>query len=221
MGQEDWYRNTTWDKETSELFEAKLRRSRGAYHKAQYLRIQASYLLGSEDKELQTVGLELMERLIKDFPSEDFSTVFGKEQLGDYFFVNGDYENAEDYYRQVVDHYKRSNRGGTSGVADVKLVETILESDQRDKFDAAYKLLTLEFEKTGGSLSLNDDRFFYARVLADLCDKQGKSDEARQYANKALEIARITEPQFDRHKTVGLVRTKTEMLDKLMSIASR
>ncbi len=218
MGKDDWYRNTTWDRETSELFETKLKRSRGAYHKAQYLRIQASYLLGSTDKKLQTVGFELMERLIKDFPSEDFSTVFGKEQLGDYFFTNGDYESAENYYRQVADHYKISNRGGTSGVADIKLVETILESDQRDKFDEAYKLLTVDFEKTGGSLSLNDERFFYARVIADLCDKLGKRNEARQHADKALEIAKITDPQFNRHKTVGLVRTGKETLDKLTKI---
>jgi tetratricopeptide (TPR) repeat protein len=218
MGQDDWYRNTTWDKETSELFETKLKRSRGAYHKAQYLRIQASYLLGSTDKELQTVGLELMERLIKEFPSEDFSTVFGKEQLGDYFFGNGDYKKAESYYRQVADHYKIGNRGGTSGVADIKLVDTILELDQREKFDTAYKLLTEDFEKTGGNLSLNAERFFYARVLADLCDKLGKSDEARQYADKALEVAKITEPQFNRHKNVGLVRTDKETLDKLTKI---
>jgi tetratricopeptide (TPR) repeat protein len=159
-----------------------------------------------------------MERLINDFPTEDFSTVFGKEQLGDYFFTNGDYEKAENYYRQVADHYKIKNRGGTSGVADIKLVNTILELGKRDKFDLAYKLLTLDFENTGGSLLLNDDRFFYNRVIAELCDKLGKKDEARHYADKALEIAKIIEPQFTRHKTVGLVRTDKETLDRLMKI---
>jgi tetratricopeptide (TPR) repeat protein len=220
MGQDDWYRNTTWDQERSELFETKLKRSRGAYNKAQYLRIQASYLLDSTDKELQNVGLKLMERLIEDFPSEDFSTVFGKEQLGDYFFANGDYKKAENYYREVADHYKKNNRGGTSGVADIKLVNTILELDLRDQFDIAYKLLAVDFEKTGGSLSLNDDRFFYTRVIAELCDKLGKRDEARQYADKALEIAKKIEPQFNRHKTAGVVRTDKETLDRLVKIKS-
>ena len=221
MGQDDWFRNKTWNKETSELFEAKLKRSKGAYHKAQYLRIQASYLLNSTTEELQNVGLQLMERLIKDFPTDDFSTVFGKEQLGDYFFRKGDFEKAESHYKQVTDYYCRKNRSGTSGMADVKLVETILELNQRDKFGGAYKLLTADFEKTGGSLSLNDDRFFYSRVIAELCDRLGKTSEAKLYADKALEISKITEPQFSRHKTVGLVRTTKDMLDSLAKISDR
>jgi tetratricopeptide (TPR) repeat protein len=218
MERDDWYRNTTWNKETSELFETKLKRSRGAYHKAQYLRIQASYLLGSADNEQQNVGLKLMERLMTEFPTEEFSTILGKEQLGDYFFAKGDYEKAERYYRQVVDRYKINNRSGTSGVADVKLVETLLQLDQRDKFAAAYELLTVDFEKTGGRLDLNDERFFYTRVIAELCHRLGKRSEAKGYADKALEIAKIVEPQFNRHKTVGLVRTNKETLGELTKI---
>jgi hypothetical protein len=83
MAQDEWFRNKTWNKEINDLFEAKLKRSRGGFHKAQYLRIQASYLLDSVDSELQMIGVVLMERLFKDFPDEDFSVVFGREQLGD------------------------------------------------------------------------------------------------------------------------------------------
>ncbi len=216
MGQDDWYRNTSWDNETRELFETKLKRSRGAYHKAQYLRIQASYLLDSTN--FQDIGLQLMERLIQDFPTEDFSTTFGKEQLGDFYFKKGDYEKAKSYYHQVTDRYKLRNRSGTSGVADIKLVNSLLKLNDQDTFEDAYKLLTIDFERTGGSLSLNDDRFFYSRVIAELCDRLGKQDEARQYADKALEISKIIEPQFTRHKTVGLVRTDKETLDLLARI---
>jgi len=219
MGQDEWYRNTTWDKETSELFESKLKRSRGAYHKAQYLRVQASYLLDSTN--FQDVGVRLMERLIQDFPTEDFSATFGKEQLGDFYFKKGDFERAKAYYQEVTNQYKVKNRSGTSGVADIKLVDTILKLSEKEKFEEAYNLLTVDFEKTGGSLTLNDDRFFYARVFAELCDKLGKRDEAKQYAVKALEISKIVEPQFARHKTVGLVRTDKETLDRLTKIVDR
>ncbi|MBS1509064.1 MAG: hypothetical protein JSS79_20670 [Bacteroidetes bacterium] len=220
MGQVEWYRNTTWDKDTSELFETKLKRARGPFNKAQYLRIQASYLLDSANSEFQNVGLQLMRRLIEEFPTEDFSTIFGKEQLGDYFYKTGQFEEAEHFYRQVTDHYKRKSRSGTSGVADVKLAETILELDKRDKFEEAYKLLTVDFEATGGSLSLNDDRFFYTRVAAELCDQLDKKEEAKRLAGLALEIAKITEPQFTRHKTVGLVRTTNDILDRLRKISA-
>jgi tetratricopeptide (TPR) repeat protein len=218
MGQDDWFRNKTWDKEASELFETKLKRSRGAYHKAQYLRIQASYLLSSTIKEFQIIGIELMERMLKDFPTEDSSTIFGKEQLGDYFFRNGDFEKAERHYKQVTEYYGLKGRSGTSGMADVKLAETILELNQRDKFEYAYTLLTTDFEKTRGSLSLNDDIFFYSRVIAEICDRLGKTSEAKLFADKALEISKITAPQFSRHKTVGLVRTTQDMLDTLTKI---
>src|SRR4029078_9829555 len=85
MAAEDWYRNTKWDKTIEEAFEARLKRSRDNSNKAQYLRIQASYLLDNPDKNLQLVWLRLIERLIKDFPAEEFSTIFGHEQIGDYF----------------------------------------------------------------------------------------------------------------------------------------
>ena len=219
MGQDDWYRNTTWDNETNDLFELKLKRSRGAYQKAQYLRIQASYLLDSAN--FQDVGVRLMERLIQDFPTEDFSTTFGKEQLGDFYFKKGDFDKAKTYYQQVTNQYKVRNRSGTSGVADIKLVDTLLKLSEKEKLEEAYTLLTVDFEKTGGSLTLNDDRFFYARVISELCDKLGKRDEAKQYAKKALEISKIMEPQFARHKTVGLVRTDKETLDRLTEITDR
>lgn len=219
MGQDDWYRNTTWDNETSDLFESKLKRSRGAYHKAQYLRIQASYLLDSTN--FQDVGVRLMERLTQDFPTEDFSTTFGKEQLGDFYFKKGDFEKAKTFYQQVTNQYKLKGRSGTSGVADIKLVATLLELSEKEKFEEAYNLLTVDFEKTSGSLTLNDDRFFFARVIAELCDKLGKRDEAKQYAVKALEISKIIKPQFARHKTVGLVRTDKETLARLTKIIDR
>ena len=66
-----------------------------------------SYLLNSIIEELQNVGLQLKERLIKEFPTDDFSTVLGKEQLGDYFFRKGNFKKAERHYKQVIDYYCR------------------------------------------------------------------------------------------------------------------
>jgi hypothetical protein len=48
----EWYRNTEWGKEIEDTFELKLKRARGGSSKAQYLRIQASYLLGTNDSQL-------------------------------------------------------------------------------------------------------------------------------------------------------------------------
>jgi len=216
MGTDDWYRNTTWNSSIETDFEARLKRSRGAYNKAQYLRIQASYLLGSRDKNVQAIGLRLIERLINDFPTEEFSTVFGHEQLGDYYLENEDFEKAEAHFRVVTNHYKsRQSRSGTSAMADLKLAETILTSDKSDQFQEAYNLCK---EYPRDELRFNSDKFYYASLLARLCSEMNKKEEAKEYAKAAIEISKITEPQFSRHKTVGLVNARDKQLQTLQRI---
>jgi hypothetical protein len=48
---DDWYRRKTWTAEDREEFFTRLRRSRGAFHKAQYARIQAFELLTTRTRD--------------------------------------------------------------------------------------------------------------------------------------------------------------------------
>ncbi|MCM5664007.1 tetratricopeptide repeat protein [Galbibacter mesophilus] len=221
MSKEDWYRNTDWNDQIETDFEARLKRSRGNYHKAQYLRIQASYLLDSSTTENQKKGIQLIERVINDYPEETFSTIHGNEQLGDYYLKNGNYEQAEKHFRIVTDHYHSTTRSGTSGLADLKLSETILLSDQEEKLQEAYKLSTSKFDETGGNLQLNDQKFYYATLMANLCLRMGEIEEASEYANLALQLSTITEPQFSRHKTVGIINADKNTIDKLKKIKEK
>ena len=192
MASDDWYRNNDWNEAIETEFEARLKRSRGAYNKAQYLRIQASYLLDNSDKNNQLVGLRLMNKLVADFPAEEFTLVFGQEQLGDYYFKTGDLDTAEHFYRIVTEHYKTKNsRRGTSAMADLKLSETILNSNQTNKFEEAYKICK---EHPVDELTFNSDKFYYAELMAQLCDKMNKTDEAKSFAKTALEISKIAKP---------------------------
>ena len=218
MATNDWYRNKSWDTTIEADFEARLKRSRGAYNKAQYLRIQASYLLHSPDKNDQLVGLRLMERLIKDFPTEELSTIFGHEQIGDYFFGQGDFDIAEQQFRVVTDYYnKQQSRSGTSGIADLKLSEAILAGNQTNKFDEAYKICK---EHPVEGLTMNSDKFYYASLAAQLCDKMNKKEEAKHYATTAITLSKIKEPQFSRHKTVGLISATDKQLRILEQIVN-
>ena len=142
MRKDDWYRNANWNDQIESEFEARHKRSRGNYNKAQYLRIQASYLLNSSLIENQKKGIQLMERLINEYPEETFSTIHGHEQLGDHYLKNKNYQEAEIHYRIVTIHYHNKTRSGTTGTADLKLCETILKSDQEEKFQEAYELAT-------------------------------------------------------------------------------
>lgn len=59
----DWFRKTTWTAEDRDDFEARLKRSRGAYNKAQYLRIQAYHLQNAKPP-LYQEALSLLERVL-------------------------------------------------------------------------------------------------------------------------------------------------------------
>ena len=218
MSKEDWYRNTEWNDQIESEFESRLKRSRGNYNKAQYLRIQASYLLDTKKNELQEKGVELMERVISEYPEEKFSSIHGIEQLGEFYLKKESFVKAEKYLRQVIEYYYNETRSGTSGMADLKLCESILKSEQIEKFEEAYEMATVKFKETGGELFFNSDKYYYADLMANLCYKMERKDEARIYAQSAIELSKITEPQFNRHKTIGIIKVVKEKLEQLKKI---
>jgi tetratricopeptide (TPR) repeat protein len=124
MSNKEWYRGDEWDNETQDLFEKKLKRSRGSYNKSQYIRIKATYLLKSVDLIKQFEGCTLMERIINDYPEESSSVIFACEKLGDYYLSVEKFEKAEAYYRSCISLYKKNGRSGSSGIVDIKLAET-------------------------------------------------------------------------------------------------
>ena len=212
----EWFRNTDWNKEIEDFFELKLKRARGGHSKAQYLRIQAGYLLDS--KKHGQVGERLMRRLFSDYPDEKFSVTFGHEQLADFYFKSKQFDKSELEYKVVVDYYHSDNRSGTTGLADVKLADLILTTKQSDKYDYAYKLITDDFKKSGGSVDLNDSKYFYCLSCARLANRLGLIENSKEFAKVAIDLSKITEPQFPRHKTVGIIKAKKQDLKELKKI---
>ncbi|KUY30709.1 hypothetical protein BAS09_02105 [Elizabethkingia ursingii] len=219
MADKDWYRNTTWDSFIEAEFEERLKRSRGAFHKSQYLRIQAICLLDSNDIRIQSIGIKLMERLINDFPTEEFSTIQGNEQLGDYYLKINDFDKAEKYFSIVKNHYEiKKTKIEARGMAELKLAKTYIMANRVNKYVEAYNICK-EYSLT--NLSFNSTRFYYAELVAHVCERLNKYEEAKQYAKIAIEISKITEPEFKRHKTVGLVNVTDKQLKKLQQLIKR
>jgi hypothetical protein len=209
----EWFRNTEWNKEIEDFFELKLKRARGGDSKAQYLRIQSSYLLDSNN--FGQVGERLMKRLFSDFPNETFSVIFGHEQLGDYYFQTQQFDLAEIEYKIVVDHYHIKSRSGTTGLADIKLADLILMTEQQDKYAYSYKLITDDFKLSKGDLGMNDSRYYYSLVRSRLAYRLGFDSDSKDFAKLALDLSKVTEPQFPRHKSVGIVKAKNDDIREL------
>ena len=220
MSKKDWYLNADWDKEAEDFFESKLKRVRDSYDKAQYLRIKGNCLLKTNDKRKWEVGVKLLERVLDNYMEEETESYFACEILGDHYRLNNEIDTSEKYYRQVLSYYNTS-RNGTSGIADIKLAEMIVDYEQEDKYEEMYLLLTEVFESTKGKLLFNDDRYRYAFVLSRLTDLLGINNESAYYATKALELSEISKPQLDDSKLVGVINSKKEEIAFLENIIAR
>ena len=214
----EWYLGDNWDKETQQMFEQKLKKSRGNYNKAQYLRIKGSSLLKSKHSQERNAGVELLGRVINEYPNEISNVMFAYEQLGDYFFFKEEYANAEFNYRRSISYYKQHGRSGSSGLGDIKLAETIFKASKSDKFLEVYNLLTDDFEKTGGELLLNDDIFRYYSVLAKISNSLCNKNEAKRYAQRAMQVSSIKEPQINSYPQVGIPKVSNEEINILNNI---
>ena len=218
MANDDWYKNLSWNYQTEAEFETRLQRAHDPHNRALYIRTQAGYLLEAADELTQSSGIQLTKRLFKEYPAEQSAIVLAQEQLADYYFKKGNYALAENYYSFLIDYYNKYSRAGTSGIADVKLVDCLLRTTQTTKYAEAYALLTVNFKKSDGNLILNDHKFYYAEVLATLCEKMGKKAEAKKHAKEALDLAKITDPQF-RQKTLGLIYIRDDQFREMQRIA--
>jgi hypothetical protein len=69
-------------------------------------------------------------------------------------------------------------------------------------------------------LTFNDHRFRFAVSQARVSSALGEHAVAREFAELALELTEVTEPEYGRHPTVGLVKADRRILRELRKLAS-
>lgn len=104
MGREDWYRLTTWSQDDQKQFFDRLKRSRGATNKAQYLRIQALYLHNSG---LYGDALALLNMLLADYPDEESQKTATLLQKAECLWALTDPVGAFDAYTEALASQRR------------------------------------------------------------------------------------------------------------------
>lgn len=214
MSNDEWFRRTTWTQQDQVEFFARLRRSRGAFHKAQYARIQAYTLQRVGTSEMLRSAIELLDMILAEWHS-GAQLAMVHHQYTDCFLLLGQRERAIDSFRAVF-CTQRQNRGTIT----------------RAHLDFGWLAVTVPLPELYSEVLEVLDEFQYAPVFPNQIYKdaairalihhaRGEDRLARDYANRALSAASRTRSPLPQRPTLGLVtNTTTPVQVQLQSIAA-
>jgi len=205
MSKPEWYRRATWTEADREDFNARLKRSRGAGNKAQYLRIQAYHLAEVGHHE---GAIELLDRLFAEYP-ESIQIALGHAQKADSLAKLGQIEGAIDEFRTALQAECEYRGIRTNAWLDFGWL--IVEKQLRNYYDEVSRVLQ-EFRQKGG-LKFPALEYRYAAIQALLADARGDIGAARGFARQALAEAVKVHSGLRYHPTVGLVGSERKKFE--------
>lgn len=198
MSNDDWFRRKTWTPNDRAEFSARLKRSRGAFHKAQYARIQAY--------ELQTVGtletlhaaVDLLDTILAEWRS-DAQLAAVHHQYAQCLLRLGQQERAIESFREVF----RAQRQRPGHITAAHL-------------DFGWLCISVPLPKFYSEVLGALDEFQYAPVFpvqvyrdaairAIIHHSRSEHQIARECAQRALSSAALTRSLLPRHPTLGVV----------------
>jgi tetratricopeptide (TPR) repeat protein len=199
---DDWFRRKTWTPTDREEFFARLRRSRGAFHKAQYARIQAYELLTTRTRDAYLAALELLDMVLAEWREEaQLASVY--HHRAECYEGLGDVPKALDAYRKVLET-QRERKGWLTG-AHLDFGWLVATTPLPDLYDEALAVLS-EFSDEVFPVS----RYRFSAIHALIFHDRGLREQARAQARMALEAAAATHSGFRYHSKLGLVQSPEE-----------
>lgn len=197
----DWFRKTTWSEADQAGFFARLKRSRGAGKKAQYLRIQACHLEATQRPELIWAALSLLDKMLAEYP-EQGELASAQGQKASCLAALGRTDEAIASYRDALNTERKFPMRRTR--AWLEFGRFVCDHRLVDLYDEAWAVLDeLKYE-----LMFATDVYELSGIRAIIAAHKGESDRAKQFAETALEAAAATHSGFRYHPKVGLVRDK-------------
>jgi tetratricopeptide (TPR) repeat protein len=212
MAKTEWFRRTTWSEIDREEFNARLVRSRGREHKAQYLRIQASHLAEAGQ---HTAAIELLDRMFAEFPQKiELASAHGQKAAS--LAKLGKLDAAIREFRAALQSERDFPNVRTNAWLDFAWL--IVEQQLTELYGEASRILQ-EFRREG-ELSLPNLEYRYATIQALLADARGERERAREFAKQALAEAAKEHSGLRYHPTVGLVGSeRNTFADRLQRLA--
>jgi tetratricopeptide (TPR) repeat protein len=214
VGKVEWYRRSTWTPDDQADFQARLKRSRGSFHKAQYLRLQALALQEVGTDAILSAALSLLDQLVRDYPDPS-QLASAHQQRAECLADLGRYEEALASYRAAFDAQRHAPNWKTE--AYLGFGELVLGLKRKDLYQEAVAVL----EQFGGGEVFPASQYRHATIRALTCDASGDRASACLHARQALAAAAKVESPFRYHRQLGLVRfVDPEVMDRLRALCS-
>ena len=220
MGRHDWYRNTTWTEDIRKAFFDRLGRSRTTYNKAQYARIQASYLQKTGKKKHIRAAIKLLDLMIEQWPEPtELSSAYLQKALC--FEDLGMNKPAIEAYRKSV-KVEEENKKKMVG-AWLHFGWFVIAHGLKKYYDEV--LLSIQNNETlkqmAPFLIWPIYQYKYSAIFAIILKSKGETEAAQRFAVRALEAMGTKESPFRYHKKEGLIiKPNKRVVKQLKKIAS-
>lgn len=198
MPTDDWFRNDEWNPALEARFFEKLDRARD---KAQYLRIQAGYLVKRSPK----TALALLDKYFELGDHFDWAQAFLDQS--DAYRSLGQLRDAIHSLQKALEREREFPNLRTQAWSQYVVLVATERYDQL--YDDALRVLE---EHKPDATSFPIDDFLWNAAYALITEAQGQHRTAKQYAIKALESAGLTDSGFRYHPKAGLVGTQYDSL---------
>lgn len=211
MPRDDWFQHSTWSPAEQQDFLARLKRSRTAANKAQYVRIQASCLA---EAGLHREAVELLDLLFREFP-ERFELAQSHLQKALCLIELNEPEHAITEFRASFQSQREYPNVGTT--CWLRFSWFIVRQQLADLYDEA--LAVLEEFRSDTRLAFPIDRYLFAAVRALIAHARNDPESAREFAKVAIQCATTQHSGFRYHPDVGLVdKLDAEVQNRLMAL---
>jgi tetratricopeptide (TPR) repeat protein len=213
MSQDDWFRRSTWTDYDRDEFNARLKRSRGAGNKAQYLRLQAGHLA---EAGLHAAAIELLDRMFTEFPAKIHIGQAHLQKAESLAFL-GQTELAISEFRAALQAER--DFPNVRSQAWLEFGWFVVQGQLTDLYDEALHVLEEFRDESGLTFPVIEFRHWAIRSL--IADSRGDGAGAREFARRALVGASKEHSGLRYHARLGLVGPQPKQVKKKLKALRR
>jgi hypothetical protein len=203
MKADDWCRSDDWTSEAQREFHSKLKRSRTAFHKAQYCNLKAGALWRSNQPDKVRAAIGLSDMILSNW-ADDSRTHHVYDLRAKCHESLGDITGAVQEYLRCIE-LMRVRAKGFDLTAPLDFGWLCITHRIEDQYLAAIECArecAFVFPK---------EQYKRSAIISIISHRLGlDSAEAQDHAKKALEAASETRSEFRKHPGIGLVRNADE-----------